>query len=71
MRRLTQQSAMPNPGENLALDAQTRAPVLVGISIAFLIASFISIAARLYTRYCLVGTSGLEDLLITLATAST
>ncbi len=60
--------SMPTaPGQNPALDAETQVPVLVGISVAFLLASAIVVTMRLYTRYIIVKAPGIDDILMAVA----
>ncbi len=61
---------MPAPGENPALDAETQAPIIIGISVAFLLAAAVIVLLRLYIRYILVHTYGFDDLLISFALVS-
>ncbi|KAK0657981.1 hypothetical protein B0T16DRAFT_402843 [Cercophora newfieldiana] len=58
---------MPVPGENPELDAETAVPTLIGVSVAFVAASTILVALRLYTRCFVVRAPGLDDLTITIA----
>jgi len=57
----------PVPGENPALDAETRVPILVGTSIAFALAACIVVLLRLWTRYAVVKATGPDDITITVA----
>jgi hypothetical protein len=54
----------PLPGENLALDAETRVPILIGISIAFAVLASLVVLLRLFTRYAVVKAVGADDLTI-------
>lgn len=54
-------------GENPALDAETRVPILLGVSIAFIIASTVVVALRLFTRQYIVHGLGPDDYTIVLA----
>jgi hypothetical protein len=58
---------MPAPGEYPELDAETRVPILIGISIAFVVLSSIVVALRLYTRYVIVKVAGPDDITIAIA----
>lgn len=58
---------MPVPGENPELDAQTRVPLLVGMSVAFLAISTIAVLLRMYTRYIVIKAPGSDDITIALA----
>ncbi|OAA65340.1 hypothetical protein SPI_02127 [Niveomyces insectorum RCEF 264] len=48
-------------GQNPALDAQTRVPILVGTALAFTIVSSLVVLLRLYTRYAVVHSAGIDD----------
>jgi hypothetical protein len=58
---------MPVPGENPALDAETQMPTLMGISIAFGSVSTIIVLLRLYTRFHIIRSPGLDDYTIAFA----
>ncbi|KIH93894.1 hypothetical protein SPBR_06033 [Sporothrix brasiliensis 5110] len=49
------------PGENPALDAETRVPILIGTAVAFSIASSLVVMLRMYTRHAIVRAPGLDD----------
>jgi hypothetical protein len=57
----------PVPGENPALDAESLAPTLIGISVAFIVLSMSIVVLRLVTRYAVVNSLGLDDLTIAIA----
>jgi len=54
----------PLPGENPALDAETRVPILIGTSIAFAVLASLVVLLRLFTRYAVVKAVGADDLTI-------
>ncbi|KAK3335121.1 hypothetical protein B0T19DRAFT_395014 [Cercophora scortea] len=58
---------MPIPGENPQLDAETRVPIVVGVSVAFVAVSTVVVLLRLYTRYAIVSAPGPDDLTIAIA----
>ncbi|KAK1762900.1 hypothetical protein QBC33DRAFT_253416 [Phialemonium atrogriseum] len=58
---------MPFKGEFPELDAETRVPLLVGISIGFLCVSTVAVLLRLYTRYIVVKSPGSDDATIAIA----
>lgn len=60
-------SELPVKGQYPELDAETRVPILVGISIAFALASTIVVLLRLYTRTFILRTLGWDDATITFA----
>lgn len=49
------------PGEDPALDAETRVPTLIGTSIAFCIAASLVVMLRMYTRHFIVRSPGSDD----------
>ncbi|KAK3328765.1 hypothetical protein B0H66DRAFT_596382 [Apodospora peruviana] len=58
---------VPVPGENPQLDAETRVPLLIGMSVAFVALSTLVVGLRLYTRYFVVSALGPDDLTISIA----
>ncbi|KAK3693293.1 hypothetical protein B0T22DRAFT_37389 [Podospora appendiculata] len=58
---------MPVPGENPRLDAETRVPTVVGVSVVFVAVSTVVVLLRLYTRYAIVSAPGPDDLTIAIA----
>ncbi|KAH8898089.1 hypothetical protein GQ53DRAFT_678044, partial [Thozetella sp. PMI_491] len=60
-------ASFPNPGDYPELDAETRVPILVGVSIAFLAFSSIMVLLRLYTRFFVVRSAGADDYTIVFA----
>jgi uncharacterized membrane protein len=58
---------MPILGENPQLDAETKWPVLVGVSVAFVSVSTLAVLLRLYTRYVVVKAPGADDVTIAIA----
>ncbi|CAI4219643.1 unnamed protein product [Parascedosporium putredinis] len=58
---------LPVKGQYPELDAETRVPILVGISIAFALASTIAVLLRLYTRTFILRTLGWDDATIAFA----
>ena len=60
----------PVPGANPALDAETLAPTLIGVSVAFIVFSMSIVVLRLITRYAVVNSLGLDDLTISIAVVS-
>lgn len=52
---------MPIPGDNPQLDAETRVPILIGMSVAFVTLSTVVVLLRLYTRYFVVCAPGPDD----------
>ena len=61
---------MPAPGENPTLDAETRVPILIGVSVAFMILSVTVVLLRLFTRYAVVKALGSDDYTILIAVVS-
>jgi len=59
--------AGPVPGENPALDAETRVPILIGTSVAFAVLASFVVLLRLFTRYAVVKAVGADDVTITVA----
>ncbi|CAK7214074.1 hypothetical protein SCUCBS95973_002023 [Sporothrix curviconia] len=49
------------PGEDPALDAETRVPILISTAISFTIASSLVVILRLYTRQAIVRSIGIDD----------
>ncbi len=60
-------AALPLPGEYPELDAQTRVPILLGLSIAFLVLAAIIVLLRLITRFIIVKAPGSDDYTIVFA----
>ncbi|KAL1842971.1 hypothetical protein VTK73DRAFT_2950 [Phialemonium thermophilum] len=58
---------MPAAGEDPQLDAQSRVPLLVGLSVAFVAVSTVAVLLRLFTRYAVVRAPGTDDLTIAVA----
>ena len=58
---------LPKPGQFPELDAQTRVPTLIGISVAFATASTVAVGLRLYTRGFVVRALGMDDATIAFA----
>lgn len=58
---------MPTLGDDPALDAETRVPILVGTAIAFTVASSLVVLLRIYTRYCIVRSPGIDDYTMVIA----
>lgn len=52
---------MPTLGDDPALDAETRVPILVGTSVAFTVASSLVVLLRIYTRFVIVHSLGIDD----------
>jgi len=59
--------SLPTPGENPQLDAETRVPILIGMSVAFVTLSTVVVVLRLYTRFFVVCSPGPDDLTIVFA----
>ncbi len=56
------------PGENPAIDAETRVPILIGTAIAITVASTLVVMLRLYTRHVIVHAPGIDDYTMVIAT---
>ena len=67
----TMASDLPIPGQFPELDAETRVPILVGMSTGFVLASTIAVGLRLYTRGFVVRNLGMDDATIAFAQVST
>ncbi len=60
-------ASLPEPGDDPALDAETRVPILMGVSIAFLVFSSIVVLLRIFTRFTIVRLPGSDDYTIVFA----
>lgn len=58
---------MQVPGDDPALDAETQAPLLLGIAYGMLAPALAVVALRLYTRFVILKAPGVDDALITVA----
>lgn len=58
---------MQVPGDDPALDAQTQAPLLLGIACGVLVPTVAAVALRLYTRFAILKAPGADDALIATA----
>ena len=60
-------TGLPRPGQFPELDAETRVPALIGVSVAFATASTIAVGLRLYTRGFVIRALGIDDATIAFA----
>lgn len=60
-------TSLPSPGEYPKLDIQSQVPIIIGISVAFMVMSTIVVALRLYTRYRVIKVAGDDDITIGIA----
>ena len=62
-----QHDAMQVPGDDPALDAESQAPLLLGIAYGMLVPTLAAVAIRLYTRFAIQKAPGADDALIAIA----
>lgn len=67
MSTSTTTTDLPSPGEYPELDTQSQVPIIIGISVAFMVMSTIVVALRLYTRYRVIKVAGDDDITIGIA----
>ena len=58
---------MQIPGDDPALDAESQAPLLLGIAYGMLVPMLAAVALRLYTRCSILKAPGVDDVLLTVS----